>query len=141
MISKRANPENINDFRPISLIWCIYKLLSKVLAKRLSKVLDEIISECQHAFVYGGKISDAILIANETVDEAIRHNKKGVLCKLDMEKAFDPVNWDFIDYMFQKMGFGQKWRSWIRFCITTSSIAVMVNGGPSSFFTASTGLR
>lgn len=61
--------------------------------------------------------------------------------KLDMEKTFENVHWDFIDYMFRRMGFGQKWRSQIRFCITTSTFVVLVNVGPSAFFSASRGLR
>lgn len=108
MIIKKSNPKHINDFRCISLVGCIYKLLSKVLAKQLSKVLNQITSECQHAFVYGHQISDVILIVSETVDEVIRHNKTGILCKFDMEKVFDHVNWNVIDYMLNRMGFGAK---------------------------------
>lgn len=67
MIPKKCNPKHINDFRPISLVGCIYKLLSKVLVERLSKVLNQIIGNCQHAFVYGCQICNAILIANETL--------------------------------------------------------------------------
>lgn len=95
MISKKAHLKNLNDFRPISFIACMYKLLSKVLAKKLSKTLNHIIEECQHAFVFGRQTTGVILIANEIVDDVIRYNKKGILCKFDMEKAFDHVNSDF----------------------------------------------
>lgn len=141
MIPKESNPKHIDDFRPINLIGCIFRLLYKVLAKRLSKVLNYIIGECEHAFVYGRQISDAILIVNEIADEVIRHNMTGTLCKLDMENFFDHVIWNFIDYMLNKMGFGAKWRGWIRSCISTASFAIIVNGGPSSFITATRGLR
>lgn len=67
--------------------------------------------------------------------------KSGVLCKLDIEKSFDHVSWSFVDYMLDRTDFGVKWRKWIQTCIFTSSFAVRVNGGLSSFFNGSRGLR
>lgn len=81
----------------------MYKLILKVFSRRLSNVLHLIIRENKHAFVKGKQISDAFMIANELVTF-----KKGVMCKLDMEKAFDHVSWNFIDYMLQRFGFGCK---------------------------------
>lgn len=71
-------------------------------------MLKSIISTCQHAFVNGRQITDAIFIANELVDKTIRHDKEGILCKLDTEKAFDYVHWNSLDYMLQRMGCGEK---------------------------------
>lgn len=79
-----------------------------MLVKRLATVLHKVIGESQNVFVLGRQITDAILIANEVVDEAIKNNQKGALCKLDMEKAFDHDNWDFIDNMLERLGFGTK---------------------------------
>lgn len=67
--------------------------------------------------------------------------KEGIICKLDMEKAYHHVSWDFVDYMLDRLSFGLKWRKWILACITISSFAVIINGGPSSFFKAFRGLR
>lgn len=120
---------------------CVYKPLSKVLARRLSKVLNSIIGESQHTFVEGRQITNAIMIANEVVDELSRTKKRGMLCKLDMKKVFDNVCWNFVDYILDKFGFSKKWRKWIKTCITTTSFAVMINGGPSTFLNASKGLR
>lgn len=103
MILEKVNPSNISNFQPINLISCIYKLLSEVLAKRLTSVLHKIIGNSHNVFVFGRQITDVILIANETVDEIIRNNKLGALCKLNMEKIFDHINWDLIDYMRQKV--------------------------------------
>ena len=61
----------------------------------------------------GRRILDVVLIANEAVDSRLKNNEGGVLCKLDIEKAYDHVNWKFLMAMLRKMGFGEKWIKWI----------------------------
>lgn len=111
LIPKKKNASNIEDFRPINLMGCIYKFLSKVLVNRLSKVLTLIIGKNHQAFVFGWQITDAILIANEVVEDVFKNKRNGVLCKLDMEKAFDHIFWNFVYLMLEYLGFGQKWTS------------------------------
>ena len=65
----------------------------------------------------------------------------GILCKLDIEKAYDNVNWSFLFLLFERMGFGAKWISWIQWCIGIFSFSILINGTPSSFFQSSRGLR
>lgn len=130
LIPKKEGPQDFKDFCPINLVSSMYKLISKVLSRRLANVLHLIIGENQHAFVEGKQIFDVFMIANELVDDLITQKKKGIMCKLDMEKAFDHVSWSFIDYMLLRFGFGCKWRKWISICISTISYAVLVNGGP-----------
>ena len=119
----------------------LYKILVKVLANRLKKVLGLVVSTSQNAFVEGRQILDAALIANEGVYSLIRRKEKGLLCKFDIEKAYDHLNWDFLLQVMENMGFGRKWLIWIRWCISTTSFSVSVNGTPSGFFQSSRGLR
>ena len=119
----------------------VYKLLSKVLANRLRVVLDCLISETQNSFVGGRQILDSVLIANECLESRLKCHSPGVVCKLDIEKAYDHVNWDALLYLLNKMGFGLKWREWIKACISTVHFLVLVNGSPAGFFGSSRGLR
>ncbi|RVW77097.1 Transposon TX1 uncharacterized 149 kDa protein [Vitis vinifera] len=109
LIPKKARVEALRDFRPISLVGSLYKWLAKVLANRLKKVVGKVVSKSQGAFVEGRQILDAVLIANEAIDSVFKNNESGILCKLDIEKAYDKVDWTFILTIMQKMGFGEKW--------------------------------
>ena len=119
LIPKNNDVSNIRDFRPISLVGSVYKILSKVLANRLRVVLDQLISETQNSFVGGRQILDSVLIANECVDSRGKSWVPGVICKLDIEKAYDHVNWETLLNLLHRMGFGVKWCKWIHTCIST----------------------
>ena len=110
LFPKKFGAEDLGDFKPISLVGSLYKWLAKVLANRLKKVVGKVISKAQGAFVEG---IDAVLIANEAIDSALKNNENDILCKLDIEKAYDNVGWSFILTVMHKMGFGEKWIRWI----------------------------
>ncbi|XP_028063530.1 uncharacterized protein LOC114266796 [Camellia sinensis] len=128
LILKKVNAVTLNDYRPISLIESIDKILSKVLASRLKPVMPEVISETQSAFLGGGNIFDGILIANEIVDGWKKAKKKGLLFKLDFEKAYNSINWEFLFSMLSNFRFGSKCISWMKGYISTARISVLVNG-------------
>ncbi|MCH80227.1 cysteine-rich receptor-like protein kinase [Trifolium medium] len=141
LIPKKDNPSKLNDFRPISLVGCAYKILSKVLANRLKKVMHNIISGVQTAFVQGRQILDGVLIANEVIEEAKRLNREVVFFKVDFEKAYDSVDWDFLEFVMRKMNFPWKWRKWIRESTSTAMVSVLINGSPTKEFIMERGLR
>ena len=141
LIPKKCNAVSIKDFRPISLVGSVYKLLSKVLANRLRAVLDNLISESQNSFVGRRQILDSVLIANECLDSRLKSRLPGVVCKLDIEKTYDHVNWEALSYLLGRMGFRVKWRGWIKACVTSVCFSVLVNGSPEGFFGSSCGLR
>jgi exonuclease III len=141
LIPKKFDAEEVKDFRPISLVGGVYKIISKVLAHRLRVVLPDIISETQNAFIGGRQILDSALIASECIDSRLKSGSPGVLCKLDVEKAYDHVSWTFLQYLLDRCGFSESWQRWIYSCISTTRFSVMINGSPEGFFAGSRGLR
>ena len=141
LIPKLNHPQSFNDYRPISLIGCMYKVIAKLLSNRLRSVMDGLIDERQSAFIKGRHILHGIVILNEVVEEARRSKKPVMIFKVDFEKAYDSVSWSFLDYMLFRLGFCPKWRSWISACLHSASICVLINGSPSKEFTPTRGLR
>ncbi|GKV46285.1 hypothetical protein SLEP1_g53277 [Rubroshorea leprosula] len=141
LIPKKMNPMELKDFRPISLVGCVYKLLAKVLANRLRVVMSESISDTQSAFLGGRQLVDSVLVLNEVVDEVKQRTQQAFIFKADFEKAYDCVDWSYLDWMMSRFGFGGKWRGWIRECFSTARVSVLVNGSPTEEFAMGKGLR
>ncbi|CAJ2656345.1 unnamed protein product [Trifolium pratense] len=141
LVPKKDHPQVLSDYRPICLVGCLYKILSKVLAARLKKVIGKLISDCQTTFVPNRQILDGVLVVNELIDFAKRRKDNCLLLKVDFERAYDTVNWNFLEYMMRRMGFAQRWLKWMRACIFTSFMSVLVNGSPTADFVVGKGLR
>jgi hypothetical protein len=141
LIPKVGNPQCLNDFRPISLVGSMYKILAKILANRLRLVIGSVVSDSQSAFIKGHRILDGILVANEVVDEARKSKKELLLFKVDFEKAYDSIDWSYLDEVMVKMRFPTLWRKWIKECIGTATASVLVNGSPTDEFSLHRGLR
>nr|GEU71181.1 RNA-directed DNA polymerase, eukaryota, reverse transcriptase zinc-binding domain protein [Tanacetum cinerariifolium] len=109
LIPKVPNDNMVKDFRPISLIGSLYNVIAKHLANRLVTVLDDIVDEIQSAFVTDRQILDDPFILNEIVHWCNNKKKQSMIFKVDCEKMYDSVRWDFIDDILRRFSFGEKW--------------------------------
>ncbi|KAJ0811025.1 putative RNA-directed DNA polymerase [Helianthus annuus] len=141
LIPKVDDPVTLSDFRPISLIGIINKIISKVLANRLKGVLNSVISKEQSAFVANRNIVDGPLILNEVVSWAKKQKKKIFLFKADIEKAYDTLSWKFLITILTHMGFPSRWKTWIMGILFSGKASVLVNGTPTGEFQYKRGLR
>jgi hypothetical protein len=141
LIPKVDSPFGLSDFRPISLLGCLYKIVAKVLANRLSKVMNSLIAPNQSAFLKGRNLVDGVLVVNEVIDLAKKSGKDCMVFKVDFEKAYDSVDWNFLDDMLHRFGFGEKWIRWIRACVFAGNLSILVNGSPTKEFNIQRGLK
>ncbi|XP_023747217.1 uncharacterized protein LOC111895365 [Lactuca sativa] len=141
LIPKITSRKFVSGFRPISPIGCQYKIIGKLLANRLSLVIGSCISPEQSAFIKGRNILDGPVIPNEIMEWYRKRKSKLLVFKVDFEKAFDSLRWDFLDLMMEEMGFGSKWRRWIEGCLMNARPSILVDGSPTAEFDICRGLR
>ena len=144
LIPKVSHPSKLQEFRPISLCNVIYKVVSKCLVNRLRPLLQDIISPSQSAFIPGRMITDNALIAFECL-HAISSNSddRSSFCayKLDLSKAYDRVDWGFLNKVLLKLGFQSEWVQRVMRCVTSVRYSIRFNGVQSASFSPSRGLR
>nr|GEW67470.1 RNA-directed DNA polymerase, eukaryota, reverse transcriptase zinc-binding domain protein [Tanacetum cinerariifolium] len=97
LIPKTYNANMVKDFRPITLIGSLYKIITKILANRLMMVLGDIVNEVQYAFIANRQILDGLFILNEVYQWWKKQKKPTMIFKVDFEKAYDSVRWDYLD--------------------------------------------
>ena len=144
LIPKVKDPTYVSEFRPISLSNVLYCIFAKVLTNRLQAIMPNLILKHQSAFLSDRLISDNILVAFETLHYMRNHNqgKSGFMAlKLGISKAYDRVEWEYMERVMIKMGFHSRWIQLMMRCITTASYSVLINGQPHGHITPTRGLR
>nr|GEW02189.1 RNA-directed DNA polymerase, eukaryota [Tanacetum cinerariifolium] len=131
----------VTDFRPISLIGSVYKVVTKILANRLTTVISDLVSNTQSAFVAKHQILDGPFILNEVLSWCKRERKQALVFKVDFAKAYDSVRWDFLIDIIHAFGFGSRWCMWIRGIFSSNMASIMVNGSPTAEFPMCCGLK
>ncbi|KAK3197937.1 hypothetical protein Dsin_021352 [Dipteronia sinensis] len=112
----------------------MYKVLANMLSNRLKDVMDSINGETQMAFIKNNQILDSFVIAKEIIQLWKKDNNSGLHVKVDFEKAYDSVDHGFLDSMMRDMDFSLRWRQWMKNCIATPMLSVLVNGSHTSQF-------
>lgn len=131
----------LKNWRPISLLTVDYKLIAKSLAIRLEKILPKIISQSQYAYVKNRYIGENVRAVSDINDYLKQNNHSGIIMQIDFEKAFDSVNWKFMETTLNKYGFGESFKKWVKLMYTDISSAVLNNGHLTKFFQIKRGVR
>jgi hypothetical protein len=100
-----------------------------------------LIPKTQSAFIKGRQLVEGVVVVNEVIDYARKVGKDCLIVKVDFEKAYDSVDWGFLDYMLGRFGFCQKWRRWMKTCICAGSLSVLINGNPTEEIQIARGLK
>uniref|UniRef100_A0A803P9U4 Reverse transcriptase domain-containing protein n=1 Tax=Cannabis sativa TaxID=3483 RepID=A0A803P9U4_CANSA len=144
LIPKIKDPTKVSDYRPLSLCNVIYKVISKCLANRMKLSMEKVISKNQSAFIKGRQIQDNAIIGFESLHcmkKGRFGNGKKMALKLDMSKAYDRVEWDFIEEMMRCLGYEEQWISKIMGCVKTVTFSVLLNGEAKGNIVPKRGLR
>ncbi|GKA26637.1 RNA-directed DNA polymerase, eukaryota, reverse transcriptase zinc-binding domain protein [Tanacetum coccineum] len=142
LIPKPKVPNKVSEFRPIACCNVIYKSISKILTNRIKNGLQKVVNLNQSAFIPGRHIHDNILIAQELLKGYKRKNgAKRCALKIDIQKAYDTVSWEFLKEVLIQFGFHPLMIQWIITYVTTSKFFICVNGEALGYFQGGRGLR
>ncbi|GJW16317.1 RNA-directed DNA polymerase, eukaryota, reverse transcriptase zinc-binding domain protein, partial [Tanacetum coccineum] len=142
LVPKIHNPNKVSDYRPIACCNVIYKCISKIITNRITGCLDKLISINQSAFVPGRIIQDNLLITQELLKG---YNKKSgparCALKIDIAKAYDTVDWKFLNDIMLNFGFHEKFVGWVMTCVSSAAFTICINGERYGYFKSGRGLR
>ncbi|KAL8116353.1 hypothetical protein AgCh_022742 [Apium graveolens] len=144
LIPKKKQSTQVGDLRPISLCNILIKIITKILANRMKHILDGVVSECQSAFIPGRLITDNIMVAYE-MNHYLKRKRRGrggcMAIKMDMSKAYDRIEWEYLREVLSKLGFHDWWVKLILQCVTSVSYSVTHGNSEMGPIIPSRGLR
>jgi hypothetical protein len=137
LIPKRADASGLGDYRPISLI----HIVAKVLTLRLATKLDDLVSPIQSAFIPGRSLHDNFVLVWQSARLLQQLGDPRVLLKLDLARAFDSISWPFLFEVLWRYGFGNRFLNWLAILLSSASTRVLLNGVPWPAIWHKRGLR
>ena len=133
LIPKQKEVKKIQQYRPICMLNVSFKIFTKVMANRLTLVASKLIRQSQSAFLPGRYILEGVVVLHETIHELQRKKQSGIILKIDFEKAYDKVNWSFLQQVLRMKGFSERWCAWVDKIVTGGSVSVKVNDDMGHF--------
>jgi hypothetical protein len=124
LLPKEKEVKKIQQYRPICMLNVSFKIFTKVLANRLTSVACRVTNPSQSAFLPGRFILEGVVVLHETIHELKKKKQKGLILKLDFEKAYDKVNWDLLQQVLRMKGFPSLWRQWMDKVVSKGSVCV-----------------
>ncbi|KAJ9560832.1 hypothetical protein OSB04_005992 [Centaurea solstitialis] len=142
LVPKSQTPRNVADFRPIACCNVLFKCISKIIVQRMKGSLGGLVDVNQSAFIPNRQISDNILLAQELMrGYHLQRGIKRCAFKIDIQKAYDTVNWSFLEFILMRFGFHPCMVHWIMMCVTSASFSIRVNGEQCGHFQGMRGIR
>ena len=141
LIPKSKEAKQIQQYRPICLLNVSFKIFTKVATNRIVKIAQRIIKPSQTAFQPGRNIMEGAVILHETLHELHKRKQNGIIFKIDFEKAYDKVNWNFLQQALRMKGFHPVWCDWVKVFVQGGNVGIKVNDQMGSYFQTKKGLR
>jgi len=142
LIPKVPGANSMGDYRPIALANFQFKIITKILADRLAYITSRIISIEQRGFVRDRNISDCVILASEAINSLDKNHFGGnISLKVDISKAFDTLDWNFLVLVLSNFGFAITFIDWILAILNSARLSILVNGKAVGFFACSRGVR
>lgn len=141
LIPKIQEANEVKQYRPICVSNVIFKIFTKMMSNRLTELADSIIGKNQSAFIKGRYIVDSAVILHEVLHELRVKNLQGVVMKIDFEKAYDRINWGFLEEVMQCKGFHKQFIQWVMLTVSSRRVCININGQNGPFFRTYRGLR
>ena len=144
MIPKITNPQTLSDYRPIALCNVQCKIISKCLVERLKSHLNDIVSDARAAFILGRLVNDNVMIAHEmmhSLKARKRVSQSYMAMMTDVSKAYDRVEWHFLETTMRLFGFSEHWISWIMGTVRSVSYSILIHVIPHGTIQPQRGIR
>jgi hypothetical protein len=133
LVPKVQTPSTGNDFRPISLINYVVKIIIKLLGNKLQSVIIPLVHKNQYDFIKSRSIQDCLAWTFEYIHQCQQSRRQIVILKLDFTKAFGMMEHLTILDMMKHLGFNDKWLQWTAGIFSTSSTSILLNGVPGKY--------